>query len=360
MQQQTHQHHQIQPQHVGSNNGSATEYSTDDRIRDAHENSDKMQEKHTDHFINQSNIMSMTQSNENMTDNFLSHSHHPRVNGLLDGGGLLWGWSEGEHNHDDDNNNKNASNSALSGNEITDLENLNDETKNQQQSWEATQGKGNDDIDDKSFQQSLCMNQIEKTSFEESQKVSNSNEIRNNNLNFLKTTDTVHTSSQDINARNPSHVIKQENVGDYASGNMSIHDDVIEKNYKFRGDGGPAKVSPETGSWCCRRGGTEQPTPEHLKDGCCQGLQTKDEILDESSQKDELKTEGSHSPRTPTAVTTTTKLQDHLDKLKNNVRTEVPDCDCFPADKCELQLSISMLTLENTIITKAYKKKLQY
>jgi len=95
-------------------------------------------------------------------------------------------------------------------------------------------------------------------------------------------------------------------------------------------------VSPTTGSWCCRRGGTEQPTPEHLRDGCCQGLQTKDEILADSSEKIELKNEGPHSPHTPTTTTVTTKLQDHLDKLKNNVRTEVPDCNCFPADKCKL------------------------
>lgn len=66
----------------------------------------------------------------------------------------------------------------------------------------------------------------------------------------------------------------------------------------------------------------------------------KDEILADSPEKAELKSEGPHSPHTPTTTTVTTKLQDHLDKLKNNVRTEVPDCNCFPADKCELQLRI--------------------
>lgn len=30
---------------------------------------------------------------------------------------------------------------------------------------------------------------------------------------------------------------------------------------------------------------------------------------------------------------TTKDFQDHLDRLRNNVRTEVPDCDCFPPDK---------------------------
>jgi len=103
-QQQTHQHHQMQSQHVNINNGSASEYPTDDQIRDAHENTEKMQEKHTD-FINQSNIISMTQSNENLTGNFLSHSHHPRVDSLPDGGGL-WEWTEGEHNHNNDIINK--------------------------------------------------------------------------------------------------------------------------------------------------------------------------------------------------------------------------------------------------------------
>lgn len=353
-QQQTHQQHQMQSQHVNTNNGS--EYSTDDQIHDTHESSEKMQEKRTEHFINQSNIISMTQPNENLTGNFLSHSHHPRVDNLPDGGGL-WEWTEEEHNHNNnDIENKNDDNSTLPENGMTAFENfmkLAAENKNQscdkdkeQHSWE-TEGRSNEDqdIDDKSFQQRLCMDQIENTSFERSQKISESDRIKNDNLDFLKTSKAAdHISSQ--NKCDSDRVIKQEDTEDhnYTQDAFNIIENEenreIARDYKFRGDGGPAKVSPGTGSWCCRRGGTEQPTPEHLRDGCCQGLQTKDEILADSPEKAELKNEGPHSPHTPTTTTVTTKLQDHLDKLKNNVRTEVPDCNCFPADKCELQLRI--------------------
>lgn len=234
----------------------------------------------------------------------------------------------------------------------SDVDRCGNKDKNQL-SWQTQEEKSHEDqdIDDKSFQQRLCMEQIEDVSFGESQKTLESDETKSDSLDFLKTTDTaVGASSQDTD-----RVIKQESITtDYNSDASTTRDTVnnviveneeesqkVVADYKFRGDGGPAKVSPGTGSWCCRRGGTEQPTPEHLRDGCCQGLQTKDEMLADSPQRDELKSEGGpHSPRTPSTTTTTTKLQDHLDKLKNNVRTEVPDCNCFPADKCELQLCI--------------------
>ncbi|XP_014486705.1 PREDICTED: DNA N6-methyl adenine demethylase [Dinoponera quadriceps] len=347
-QQQSHQdqhrnmHHQMQAQHVSSNNGgTAVEYPTDDRLRDAHESNEKMQEKRTDHFINQSNVISMAQPNENMTGNFLSHSHHPRVDNLPDGGGL-WGWAGGEHNQ------SNKNNSAENG--MTALENfmkLATESKSDvdrccdkdRLSWQTEKSHEDQSVDDKSFQQRLCMDQI--VSFEESRKTPESDEAKSDSLDFLKTTDTAvdPLSSRNVDA---DRAIKREGVtADYNSDDMAnnVTEEESEKivpDYKFRGDGGPAKVSPGTGSWCCRRGGTEQPTPEHLKDGCCQGLQTKDEMLADSPQRDESKSEGGpHSPRTSSAATTTTtKLQDHLDKLKNNVRTEVPDCNCFPADKC--------------------------
>ena len=48
-------------------------------------------------------------------------------------------------------------------------------------------------------------------------------------------------------------------------------------SYLFAGDGGPIPLEKVKGSWCCRQGGTETPTPEHLRDGCCQGFQTADE-----------------------------------------------------------------------------------
>lgn len=367
---QQDQHHSIQHQmqHVNSNNGSGTEsYTADDRMGDVHENNEKIQEKHAGHFINQSNIISTAQSNENLTGNFLSHSHHPRVDNLPDGGGL-WEWTEGEHNHtnnNNDDNNKDNNDSTFPENEMAvfgnfmnitrEKKNDSDQSrkkKNDQLPWKSLQNNLEDrSIDDKSFQQKLCVNKMEDISFVESQKTSGINETKSDNAHFLKTTNTI-TFPQIVDKCDPEYPVKQESTGSYDCTESSIRDTLnIIKNeekpkaipdYKFRGDGGPAKMSPGTGSWCCRRGGTEQPTPEHLKDGCCQGLQTKDEMLADSPQRIELKNEGPHSPQTSSisTATTTTKLQDHLDKLKKNVRTEVPDCNCFPADKCELLLRI--------------------
>jgi hypothetical protein len=50
-----------------------------------------------------------------------------------------------------------------------------------------------------------------------------------------------------------------------------------QPSYPFVGDGGPIPLEKIKGSWCCRQGGIETPTPEHLRDGCCQGFQTADE-----------------------------------------------------------------------------------
>ena len=50
-----------------------------------------------------------------------------------------------------------------------------------------------------------------------------------------------------------------------------------QPSYLFAGDGGPIPLEKVKGSWCCRQGGIETPTPEHLRDGCCQGFQTADE-----------------------------------------------------------------------------------
>jgi hypothetical protein len=50
-----------------------------------------------------------------------------------------------------------------------------------------------------------------------------------------------------------------------------------QPSYLFVGDGGPIPLEKVKGSWCCRQGGIETPTPEHLRDGCCQGFQTADE-----------------------------------------------------------------------------------
>lgn len=55
--------------------------------------------------------------------------------------------------------------------------------------------------------------------------------------------------------------------------------------YPFKGEGGPLKLQLSSGSWCCRQGGIEPPTAEHLVDGCCQGLQTMDELLEEDIEE---------------------------------------------------------------------------
>lgn len=33
------------------------------------------------------------------------------------------------------------------------------------------------------------------------------------------------------------------------------------------------------------------------------------------------------------------EYQDHMDRLKNNIKAEVPDCNCFPPDKCKFNLN---------------------
>lgn len=387
-------HHQMQSQHVNSNSGANGEYHTEERVRESHENTEKLQEKQADQYLNQSNIITMAQSNESLTGNFLLHSHHPRVDSLPDGGGL-WEWSGG--------GNALNNNTVLSENGITAIESfikfgseeksaMLEKSCEKQQQQQATRqheqqelwkegGKlhENQTIDDKSFQRELCMEQAGEGILEKCQKTAdNGKKETESGVGFPKTPQLPlmndnerpyaegidKTPAADGNTSNCdiSPTIKQENILDYGCSSnecapspaasskaesclpkeIKIEPDQRSEDasdYKFRGDGGPAKVSPGIGSWCCRRGGTEQPTPEHLRDGCCQGLQTRDEILADAAEKTDVKSEGSQSPRAG-SVPSTTKLQDHLEKLKNNVRTEVPDCNCFPADKCELLLRI--------------------
>ncbi|XP_017888438.1 DNA N6-methyl adenine demethylase isoform X2 [Ceratina calcarata] len=396
-QQQHHNmHHSMQSQHVNSNSGSNGDYHTEDRMRD--DNTDKLQEKQTEQYLNQSSMISMGQSNESLTGNFLLHSHHPRVDSLPDGGGL-WEWSGGGNGTL--NNSSELPESGItviesfmkfSSEEKTVLEEPekqeplqhHQQSEQQQQQedqhlWkEGTSSQDNQSIDDKSFQKDLCIDkqqtndrifdqcgnnsEIEKNETENSapftETTTQPSLTKNDNANYPESTEKT-TSTEPMNDSNcDSSNIKQETVGDYGcsssdcvpspaasskSGSCVTQEIKTEPDqrsqeenteYKFRGDGGPAKVSAGVGSWCCRRGGTEQPTPEHLREGCCQGLQTRDEMLADSAEKSDVKTEGPQSPRSGSGVGSTTKLQDHLEKLKNNVRSEVPDCDCFPADKC--------------------------
>ena len=49
------------------------------------------------------------------------------------------------------------------------------------------------------------------------------------------------------------------------------------------------------------------------------------------------------------------EFQDHLERLKNNVRAEVPDCSCFPPDKCKrLELYIYILAISKFAIMFCY------
>ncbi|XP_045493145.1 DNA N6-methyl adenine demethylase isoform X1 [Colias croceus] len=115
--------------------------------------------------------------------------------------------------------------------------------------------------------------------------------------------------------------------------------------YMFAGDGGPAAITNEIGYSCCRQGSTKKPPPEHLRDGACPGLQTKDEILEgdpDSTEKLDPKVQAKRNTPTPDIYSKNPKENqfnyskeylENLERLRNNSRTEVPDCNCFPADK---------------------------
>lgn len=115
--------------------------------------------------------------------------------------------------------------------------------------------------------------------------------------------------------------------------------------YKFAGEGGPVSIRNEIGYACCRQGSTTKPPPEHLRDGACPGLQTKDEVLEDdpdSTDKTDSKTPSKPGTPVPDPYAKAPKENqfnyskeylDNLERLRNNSRTEVPDCNCFPTDK---------------------------
>ncbi|GLV39217.1 Ten-Eleven Translocation (TET) family protein [Carabus blaptoides fortunei] len=105
-----------------------------------------------------------------------------------------------------------------------------------------------------------------------------------------------------------------------------------QEAYVFEGDGGPAAIKIQGGAWCCRQGGTEAPTPEHLRDGACMGLQTQDEVLLEQSGDNNKKSNNQSEVKNEKS-NPTKEFNDNIEKLKNNVKTEVPNCNCFPSDK---------------------------
>lgn len=122
--------------------------------------------------------------------------------------------------------------------------------------------------------------------------------------------------------------------------------------YPFLGEGGPAAIKDPVGFSCCRQGGTTVPTTEHLKDGSCIGIQTKDEILDEedeettsTEQNGEVKAKKAADIKKENSGETNINgderkikqepvaLLDTSDRLEKGNKPEVPECDCFPSDK---------------------------
>nr|CAD7398591.1 unnamed protein product [Timema poppensis] len=90
--------------------------------------------------------------------------------------------------------------------------------------------------------------------------------------------------------------------------NSATHDSVtdtnIGSNTQVPSDEKP-QVGQVPGPWCCRQGGTDTPTTQHLGDGCYHGIQTEDE------QDDELTSDGSPDECIK-------KLRDDIEMLKNN------------------------------------------
>ncbi|XP_019894656.1 methylcytosine dioxygenase TET isoform X3 [Musca domestica] len=126
---------------------------------------------------------------------------------------------------------------------------------------------------------------------------------------------------------------KVEDLGAYGPGGSG---------YVFHGEGGPAAIKNSTGFSCCRQGGTRAPTAEHLKDGSCIGMQTKDEILDEEEAQPanqngaKPKKKAIKQEETNEVTVKHEKINpmfDTSDRLEKGNKTEVPECDCFQSDK---------------------------
>lgn len=94
--------------------------------------------------------------------------------------------------------------------------------------------------------------------------------------------------------------------------------------FVFGGDGGPQYKGETPGAWCCRKGGTEAPSVDHIQEGCCQGFQTLDEVLEEKEEDaKELKKEIFSDPTTPIKTEFPEKIspkdiKEHLERLVNH------------------------------------------
>nr|CAD7265540.1 unnamed protein product [Timema shepardi] len=91
--------------------------------------------------------------------------------------------------------------------------------------------------------------------------------------------------------------------------------------------------------------GTDTPTTQHLGDGCYHGIQTEDE------QDDELTSDGSPDECIK-------KLRDDIEMLKNNVKPEIPHCDCFPSEACKslnlFQSNVRLLSMIQSVKRRMY------
>lgn len=163
----------------------------------------------------------------------------------------------------------------------------------------------------------------------------------------------IHKESEKVNERitpsepKPPYFIEQIKSEHSPPGhkiykNMAYNPVPRNEPYLYSGDGGPASIRNEVGYSCCRQGSTKKPPPEHLRDGACPGLQTKDEVLEDDPDANEKDTKTSSKASTPVPDAVKPKENqfnyskeylENLEKLRTNSRTEVPDCNCFPADK---------------------------
>lgn len=327
----------------------------DDKLNKSHAHMDKFQENQLGQYLeNQNSIIHKNQSDRSITGNFLSHSHHPRTHNSPEGGGtwrLTKKMTSIGLNNDFSTNVNNLSSIVTLMNFVTETGKSQEQGNNEQKE----EGKNEMWTDNEPIEYGNIRN-ASKDNFEDGFP---------DGINLSK-------GKNDLSRETEFHQIDSlipicHIDGETSKSKSSVDDNKVkcdidaetkqkksfaqrkllenprqmiikmepanksnEDTYKFPGDGGPAKMTPESGSWCCRRGGINQPTLEHLRDGCCQGLQTKDEILSEINSKIE-----SNSDNTTVSKTTSTGIKEHAEKLKNNIRTEVPDCDCFPSDKCK-------------------------
>uniref|UniRef100_W8ANR5 Methylcytosine dioxygenase TET n=1 Tax=Ceratitis capitata TaxID=7213 RepID=W8ANR5_CERCA len=112
-------------------------------------------------------------------------------------------------------------------------------------------------------------------------------------------------------------------------------------SYPFLGEGGSAVIKGASGFSCCRQGSTRAPTAEHLKDGTCTGIQTKDEIMDEPIEEPEVhsgakpKKKGAKQEDNEIVVKheKINPMFDTSDRLEKGNKTEIPECECFHSDK---------------------------